>query len=782
AGESCRQALELSPDSSQPRALRAGAYRDLGRPDQAREAYAKAVAVNPASGHAHLGLAKLAKERNDTVEKNQHLRACERLIPGDDWVVREVALRQEERNPAKGIERRTAVLAENPDDVGNLIGLARLHAKLQETAPAKEYYAKARTLYPQNLSLGWEVAEFHRQTGDKNEALRILIELVNAQEEPAIKANAQLFIGRFYSFEELHDRADAAFLAAADTSETPVVCARVGSYFYTTGRYEEALSWMDKGLGQAEASPESDPRFETLVREMRGARIETLTALKRFEEALKDHEQYEALYPDSSAGLQLRGEIAAQSGEVSAAIHYYNLFLEKDADDSRALFRRAGLFRGQGNWQRAIADLEQLKATAPDALKLEPRLLLARAYERTGRYDLAASEMETLMEENAESAEVGGIAWTLVVLYNRHHDYDRSARVVAKMRNRQPDVARWPFLLGDIALRRSDEALSASEAQSAVKNLLNASKLADFNPQFVARLMEGYVKFKAHDEGIAFYEGILPPNRRHAVVTLHYATLLAQAGRNDDAVAQFRIAAMAQERSGFPFFQAMVAAIVETMKPDAALGLLRNQPDDPDLRLANQKILAFLLASIGQASEAETVLRDILAASSGDGNTQATAYSMLGILAEQAGDFEKSREAYEGAVEADPQNWTALNNLAYLLSSKLGEHEAALRHARKAVLINAYPAVLDTVGSVLIELGNYREAISNLDEAVRIDPLFVPAYTHLADAYRRLGEFETAEAHLRDAQKIIDEFKLHADEAESIKAVLEKARNRDRSS
>ncbi|MCH7813493.1 MAG: tetratricopeptide repeat protein, partial [Planctomycetes bacterium] len=455
-----------------------------------------------------------------------------------------------------------------------------------------------------------------------------------------------------------------------------------------------------------------------------------------------------------------------------------NLYLDKNPDESRALFRRAGLFRGIGQWQRAINDLELLKATAPDALNLEPRRLLARAYERTGRYDLAASEMESLMEREPND---GGIAMTLVVLYNRHQDYDRAERVVAKMRNRQPEVARWPFLLGDISLRRPDDSRTASQAQIAVQNLLAATKLADFTPQIVARLMEAYIKFDAHDEGIAFFENTLPPDQRHPVVILHYATLLAKADRIDDCVAQYRTAAATMQRSGFAFFRTMVAAIIDTLKPDTAVELFRQQPDDPALRLVNQQILAFVLASVGQLAEAETILREILASST-NANTQAAAYALLGILAEQEKDYEKSREAYLGAVKADPENWTALNNLAYLLSSKLGEHETALPYARKAVRLNSLPPVLDTVGSVLIELGRYREAISDLDEAIRLDTQFVPAYVHLAEAYRRLGEFNAAETHLRDARKIVDEFGMHTEEAESIEAMLEKVRNRDRSS
>jgi tetratricopeptide (TPR) repeat protein len=99
----------------------------------------------------------------------------------------------------------------------------------------------------------------------------------------------------------------------------------------------------------------------------------------------------------------------------------------------------------------------------------------------------------------------------------------------------------------------------------------------------------------------------------------------------------------------------------------------------------------------------------------------------------------------------DGANRIALNNLAYLLAKE--DPDAALSYAKKAAeLAPDDPAVLDTVGWVYYRKGFYRQALSNLQNAVVKGDTPLRRY-HMA--YFKLGNSEEGQRAL-DAALLAD--------------------------
>tara|TARA_R110002072_G_scaffold95559_10_gene210704 strand:- start:3525 stop:8162 length:4638 start_codon:yes stop_codon:yes gene_type:complete len=84
------------------------------------------------------------------------------------------------------------------------------------------------------------------------------------------------------------------------------------------------------------------------------------------------------------------------------------------------------------------------------------------------------------------------------------------------------------------------------------------------------------------------------------------------------------------------------------------------------------------------------------------------------------GEYEKAAEIWSRGVELFPEDWEMSNNLAYVLSAEMGEHDRALALAQSAIAANpSRSEPYDTIGNVYIALGQYDQAEKMLNEGMR---------------------------------------------------------------
>ena len=90
-------------------------------------------------------------------------------------------------------------------------------------------------------------------------------------------------------------------------------------------------------------------------------------------------------------------------------------------------------------------------------------------------------------------------------------------------------------------------------------------------------------------------------------------------------------------------------------------------------------------------------------------------YLLLGDLYYENSEFEGVREAYEKAIELNPESTHGLNNLAWLYATCEDENVRdpvrALELAKRAVAIEASPHILDTLAESYFVNGRYEDAI-----------------------------------------------------------------------
>jgi tetratricopeptide (TPR) repeat protein len=141
-----------------------------------------------------------------------------------------------------------------------------------------------------------------------------------------------------------------------------------------------------------------------------------------------------------------------------------------------------------------------------------------------------------------------------------------------------------------------------------------------------------------------------------------------------------------------------------------------------------------------------------------------SAYNILGQIYILQKNNRKSEEiyrqaipVYQDALKKQPQEWTILNDLAFLLAEygqKKQDLEQALFYAQQALERKpGEPAVFDTLGWIYFKKGNINRALDLLGMAQSANPASVMINYHLGMALYKAGKREQAKSCLSHAVK-----------------------------
>lgn len=169
---------------------------------------------------------------------------------------------------------------------------------------------------------------------------------------------------------------------------------------------------------------------------------------------------------------------------------------------------------------------------------------------------------------------------------------------------------------------------------------------------------------------------------------------------------------------------------------------------------------AILTFQAGNIDESEQTLLEAIERidPAADAGGTSSIYVMLGDIAQEKDKIKESWNYYEKALEANPNEVSALNNYAYSLAVEGGDLDKALRLAGRAVeRDNNTPSLLDTYGYIYYLRGEYTMARIYLEKAVRnseeIGLVSASILENLADVYLATEEYEKARHYYKEALK-----------------------------
>jgi len=156
----------------------------------------------------------------------------------------------------------------------------------------------------------------------------------------------------------------------------------------------------------------------------------------------------------------------------------------------------------------------------------------------------------------------------------------------------------------------------------------------------------------------------------------------------------------------------------------------------------------------GRLDEAESLYRRIL----GSETNQPDAVHLLGVIAQQRGEYVRAITLIRQAIELKPSVAMYHNNLGNTYKA-YGQTEEALACYQIALQIQpSYSEALGNLGIVLQAQGRLDEAITSYEQSLVLKPDYVEALYNLATARRALGQRAEAITHFQKAVDLRKDF------------------------
>jgi len=129
--------------------------------------------------------------------------------------------------------------------------------------------------------------------------------------------------------------------------------------------------------------------------------------------------------------------------------------------------------------------------------------------------------------------------------------------------------------------------------------------------------------------------------------------------------------------------------------------------------------------------------------------------SLLGSAYNGSKDYPKSDNAYQEALDINPQDHQTLNNYSYFLSLRQENLEVAEQMAKKVVTMSPNnPTYLDTYAWVLYMRKKYKEAKVQIEKVIALGEPVAENFDHYGDILYRLGEIDEAVTQWNKAKEL----------------------------
>ncbi|HEY0490244.1 MAG TPA: XrtA/PEP-CTERM system TPR-repeat protein PrsT [Telluria sp.] len=758
-------------------ALRGNANLALGNAEAAKQSYEQALQVNPKLGAALIGMARhaLALKDIDGAKRLADQAATESPNDPEVWMFKGGLLRAENKNDEAlaafdqalkvkpghrsanlerayiGIATRkydaaqadiTAARKLAPNSLMVLYAQALLDHAQEKHAAAKESLQKVLRAAPEHMPSVLLAGSVENALGSLPQAEQHLKKYVESV--PDNPFGRKLLVATLMKLGNVTEAQAALAPLMADADKDPQVLALAGELAMQNREFAKATDYLERAakmapqaaavrtslamskLAQGDdtraiAELEESARLDTKSTKAGTLLVMTEMRLKRFDKALAAVNAMEAKQPNDPTVYNLKGgvltatgdqagaraafekaialqpgyfpavanlaQIDMKQGKPELAKKHLTAFLEKNKGSVEAMSGLAELAQIQGKTAEVTQWREKAQAENPDAVV--PAMLLGSHYLRTGARDKALTLVRKFQVANPRNPELLDL---LGQAQMANGDRDGALESYSKLTGLMPKSAPAQFRLASVHMALNNPAAAADDLKRALA---------------------------------------IDPNYLEA--QLAQAELFVRGGKADEALAIAR--QVQKQRPTEPAGFLLEGSVLQSQNKDA----LAVRSYEQALAVSNTTLVKTKLHSAltrsGKGADAEARMAQWLKQSPGD--IQLTMYVADTLLANKQ--YKEAIARLEPLAAKAPNNPVLLNNLAWAYQQV--KDPRALKTAEKALsLAGDNPAVLDTLGTMLVEQGNAKRGLGYLKTALSKSPGDANIRLHLAQALARSGD------------------------------------------
>jgi tetratricopeptide (TPR) repeat protein len=563
-------------------------------------------------------------------------------------------------------------LEKNPDSVRMHLATAQFYYARGNYAAAEDEIQKAIELEPDQVRHRFNLAVLLWQTDQRDQADEVLSRIRSAQ--PQNEENRML-IARFYQEREAPEKAiEILQQAVKEIPESYRIRFMLSELYLEENQIENAQAILLECL-ELDASPDSPGVLETQNR------------LARYNLALN---------------------------RIDQAEQYVDQVLEQSPGNVDAHFLKGTIWLHRRNGAQAIPEFRAVVDEKPDYI--QGHIRLAEAHLLNDERELAMNVLQEAQRQNPDSRE---IVFATARLYSLQKDYAQAERQLSDYLEKHSDDAQLSYFIGDILLAQE-------KFDQAVEQYRTAMQQDIENPNGYLRLARLHGRQGQPEAAI---EILRQGHRRlpqNPVLMVALVKALTSQGRYEDAfgLIDTRLAESPDDAFSYNLRGQVWAGRNDFEKSEA--DFLKAIQIRPSWQVPHYNLARLYLAQ-GKQAQAIERFESMLA----NNPTDMPAYLSLGYLYEQSGDLNKAISTYEKALENVPDSWAAANNLAFVISENHDSDEKldeALKYAELALEKRPEePVVLDTVGWIYYQKGDFARAGGYLEKALEKDgdnPIF----------------------------------------------------------
>jgi tetratricopeptide (TPR) repeat protein len=696
-------------------------YEKDGKLREAAIQFSNALKVDHNFGEAYYQLGKTYVEMGNAMAGyGQLLRAVD-LAPSN--VPARVALGSllaAGNAPDKALVQAKAILAIDPNNADAYALLARIDEKKADHAQALQDIQHAISIDPRRADFHTSLALIDAASGQgvPEQELQKAVSL-----DPKNTIAHLVFAGVLEKKGDIQGAEQQDKLAVGDAPKNLQTYLALAGLYLRHDNKDEAEQTLRQATDQL---PDSEAASEMLqdyyTRTGQAPRAESVYA------------DLIASHPRSVALKVTYARILVSRAEYPKAASVVDDLSKKNGNNPQVALLRAVLLLHDRKLDDAYALLQKSTKNSPENLQLQ----LMQAQVALAKGDLGAAQ--TCYQQAAHLDPASIRAQTgLADIANRRGDYTLLAQVADKTIAIHPDLADGYVWRGTAEANQKQDGADADFETAIKKNPSNANGYFELGQM---RLRQGHAP-----EARTLFEQALDhdPNMTRALEALVSYDLSAK----DPAKAQSRIETQIAKSPNNPALLGMLAALQLHLKNftgarDSATKAMQLAPQN---RQAVSLYTDSLIA-LGNPDQAIAAWTQWTATHPND----AGAVTTLGMLVGAKGDTAKAMDYYRKALQIDPQQPIAANNLAYLMVENGQNVDVALSLAQSArrTLPNA-PSSADTLAWVYYYKGTYASGRDLLEDALKIDPNNASMHYHLGMIYSKLNDKADAEIHLKKA-------------------------------